>query len=80
MCENVAWHEANDMFWELSKRKPLFGYKQVKTLGIWHLFHYNLLEWNWQATTKDKFAKKLGAILWSENFNNITYYAFSKFM
>jgi hypothetical protein len=47
MCKNVAWHEANNMFWELSKRKPLFGYKQVKTLGIWHLFHYNLLEWDW---------------------------------
>jgi hypothetical protein len=68
------------MFWELSKRKPLLRYKIIKTPSIWHLFHYNLLEWDWQVVTKDKFADKLGAFMWSENFNNITYCTFDKFM
>ncbi len=63
MCENATQHEANDMFQELSKRKQLFGYKLVKTLGIWHLFHCNPLKWDWLVTTKNKFAKKLGTFV-----------------
>jgi len=43
-CKNVVWHKASDMFRKLSKRKPLFGYKLIKTLTIWHLLQCNLLE------------------------------------
>jgi hypothetical protein len=51
MCENVALCEANNMFQELSKRKPLFGYKPIKTSSIWHLLQCNLLEWDWHVAT-----------------------------
>ncbi len=33
-CENATWHEADDMFQEFSKRKPVFRYKPVETLSI----------------------------------------------
>jgi hypothetical protein len=37
-CENVVWWKANDVFQELSKKKPLFLGNIVEMLGIWHLF------------------------------------------
>ncbi len=38
-CENATWCKVNDMFQELSERKPMFGYKPKKHLvfGIYFI-------------------------------------------
>jgi hypothetical protein len=53
------------------------NHKNTKHLA---LLQCNLLDWDWKAQNKKKFAKSLGTFIHDPNFNIVSYCALEKFM